>query len=326
MSILDETRFVERLQFFDGQRLFASDLQGIEAFHREMRWLHNRSLHQPGIGRGFAVTGNRDDREVSIGPGYAIDALGREIVMTQAWVEPVPPVPGEPDGRPTLFDLTVSYPDDAGLEVAETREGICLPRGAVRLREQPVFCWVRLRETEKGNYQPVDPRLGLQIQTGMRIVLTRIEVLDCNLRQQISLAQRRDARPSCQPYIACGEAPIVAWSERTKASLPPTSEFPPFTASYFLVAEVDTAAAGFATTPSYSVRLQSERLRVEDNEVQFFILDAPPQVSDPRPDSFRLSLTVFLTVLNPGIFEGPNPPNAPEDLLEGWTAVWMGVE
>jgi hypothetical protein len=325
MSILDETRFVERLQFFNGQRLFASDLQGIEAFHREMRWLHNRSLHQPGIGRGFAVTGNRDDREVSIGPGYAVDALGREIVLTHDRVEPVPPVSGEPGGKPTLFDLTVSYPGDAGLEAAETREGICLPRGAVRLREQPVFCWVRLRETEAGKPRPVDPRLEQEIQLGMRIVLARIEVLDCKLRQQISLAQRRDARPSCQPYIACGEAATAAWSQRI-AVPPSSSEFGPITVSYFLAAGVNTAAAGFATTPSYSVRLQGERLRVENNEVQFFILDAPPQVFDPRPDSFRFSLTVSLTVLDPRIFEGANPPDGPEDLLEGWTAVWMGVE
>lgn len=317
MGILDETRFVERLQFFDGQRLFASDLQGIEAFHREMRWLHNQSLHQPGIGRGFAVTGNRGDREVGIGPGYAVDALGREIVMTRDWVEPVPPVSGEPDGKPTLFDLTVSYPDDAGLEVAETREGICLPRGAVRLREQPVFCWVRLRETEKGNYQPVDPVLGLQIQTGMRIVLTRVEVLDCKLRQQISLAERRDARPSCQPYIACGETPIAFWSQRIEGP-EQTTESGARILSFFLAADVSTASAGFATTPAYTVRLQGERLRVEHNEVQFFILDAPAQVSDPRPGSFRVSLNLSLTLIDPEL--------DPDGLLEGWTAVWMGVE
>ena len=92
MEFLKETRFIERLQFFNGQRLFASDLQGVEAFNREMRWLHNKSLHQPGIGNGFAVSGKKGDREVTIGPGYAIDADGREIVLTQDRVEPVPPV------------------------------------------------------------------------------------------------------------------------------------------------------------------------------------------------------------------------------------------
>src|SRR5262252_2770057 len=124
MSILDETRFIERLQFFNGQRLFASDLQGIEEFNREMRWLHNKSLHQPGIGNGYAVTGKKGDREVTIGPGYAIDALGREIVLGQDQIEPVPPVAGESDGSPVSYDLTVSYPPDADLEEAETRDGI----------------------------------------------------------------------------------------------------------------------------------------------------------------------------------------------------------
>ena len=59
MENLLERRFIERLQFFNGQRLFASDLQGLEAFSRGMRWLHNKSLHQPGIGNGFAVAGKK---------------------------------------------------------------------------------------------------------------------------------------------------------------------------------------------------------------------------------------------------------------------------
>src|SRR5262245_62580048 len=112
MGMLDETQFVERPQFFNGERLFAPDLQSVEQFNREMRWLHNRSLHQPGIGNGFAVTGKKGAREVTIGPGYAIDAEGREIVLTQDQVEPVQPVAGQDDGSPVLFDLTVSYPSD----------------------------------------------------------------------------------------------------------------------------------------------------------------------------------------------------------------------
>ena len=42
-----------------------------------MRWLHNRSLHQPGVGNGYKVTGTQGDRQVTIGPGYALDAYGR---------------------------------------------------------------------------------------------------------------------------------------------------------------------------------------------------------------------------------------------------------
>ena len=82
MAFFEQNQFLERLQFFNGQRLFASDLQQLEAFNREMRWLHNQSLHQAGVGNGLEVTGQKGDREVKIMPGYAIDALGREIVLT----------------------------------------------------------------------------------------------------------------------------------------------------------------------------------------------------------------------------------------------------
>jgi len=92
MSLIGTKQFLERNRFFNGQRLFASDLQAVEEFNREMRWLHNQSLHQPGIGNGFTVSGQKGDRQVSIGAGYAIDARGREIVLTQAHLEPVPPV------------------------------------------------------------------------------------------------------------------------------------------------------------------------------------------------------------------------------------------
>src|SRR6266566_8433232 len=93
MAILEEMQFLERLEFFNGQRLLAGDLQSLESFDREMRWLHNMSLHQPGIGSGFAVTGKKGDATVNISPGYALDALGREIILTQPDVEQVPPVP-----------------------------------------------------------------------------------------------------------------------------------------------------------------------------------------------------------------------------------------
>src|SRR5216117_3885194 len=99
MSILDETQFVERQRFFNGQRLFADDLQALEEFNREMRWLHNRSLHQPGIGNGFAINANKGDRQVTISPGYGIDSLGREIVLTHTLIEPIPPVAGDGKGN-----------------------------------------------------------------------------------------------------------------------------------------------------------------------------------------------------------------------------------
>lgn len=210
MEILKETRFIERLQFFNGQRLFASDLQGLEAFNREMRWLHNKSLHQPGIGNGFAVSGKKGEREVTIGAGYAIDALGREIVLLESQVEPIPPVAGESDGSPALYYLTVSYPDDGDLEETELREGICNTRGAIRLREQPVFCWVRLN----ADGQPTDTSEVLQQSS----IVRRIdEAIDRPGVDVSGLGPSRAIRREDQRTVR-RDAPLVSIAEPHNAS------------------------------------------------------------------------------------------------------------
>ena len=211
MSLLDKTRRIERLQFFDGMRLFGDDLKGLEAFNREMREFHNSSLHPWGLGNGFAVYGKRGDREVTIGAGYAIDKDGHEIVLPQERKEPVPPVAGEPDGSPVVYDLVVSYPEDDQLEEAETRAGICDARGVTRLREEPIFCWVRYKRTENNQYVAVDPRLGAEIESGVRLVLARVEVQNCQLKKDISLAERRNARPAKGPHISCNAFAPAPW-------------------------------------------------------------------------------------------------------------------
>ena len=99
------------------------------------------------------MAGKKDDREVQIGPGYAIDALGREIVLTQTQVEPVPPVAGEEDGTAALFDLTVSYPDDEFLTESETRVGICSGEGSEELSACCVVGAANIRARRK-DYRP----------------------------------------------------------------------------------------------------------------------------------------------------------------------------
>jgi hypothetical protein len=304
---LDETRTIERQLFFDGQRLFAPDMQGLEAFNREMRWLHNESLHQPGIGNGFAVSGEKGDRQVTIGPGYAIDAQGREIVLIEARQEQVPPVAGKADGSPVFYDLAVAYPADEDLETAETRAGVCQPRGAVRLREEPVFCWVRLTETEAGDLVACDARLGADVESGQKIVLARAEVLNCQLNSVLSVAQRRSARPAKQPYVACGKAELkdleIVWfvdRELVKdfiaeqllsaASLNNVAAIGqiglingvllvgPYILPFGIKVTIDTCQANFLTTPCYTARIEGSR----SNEIDLTGLEEPPE--PPPPD------------------------------------------
>ena len=334
MGILDETRFVERLRFFDGQRLFAADLQGIEAFNREMRWLHNSSLHQAGIGNGFAVRGAKGDREVVIGPGYAIDALGREIVLTRDWIEPVPPVAGR-DGVAIRFDLTVAYPADADLDPTESREGICLPRGTIRLREQPVFCWVEVDQTG----QPRDTQLRTDITRGMRIVLARVAVLHCRLDAAPTLAQRRNARPPQHPHIGCGTT-RARWAH-LDLGVKDTA--------VVLRTTVDTSSAGFVNVPCCFARIAGPRiieLTAGSRVLRWFVLDSLA-VQDTQRDRFTAYLTLLPIMEVPAVaatrgtraardsaaalgLDSAASSEGIERVIEwiekNWTIVWFGVE
>jgi hypothetical protein len=328
MTTIDETGYSERPQFFDGQRLFADDLQGLEAFNREMRWLHNRSLHQPGVGRGFAVSGSRGARKVTVQPGYAIDVFGREIVLSRPHVASVPPVAGEEDGTPVTYDLTVGYPSDEDLEKAETREGICLDRGVVRLREKPIFCWVRLMKRDGARFEAKDESLGLDVREGRKIVLARAAVARCQLDRDLSTAERRSARPPRQPYVACGEA-TVRWDPATfEGGLP------------YIQAHVSTAGAGFGNTPCYEARVKGGRpkeieLEVGERSISLLVIDLASYVMGAAPDGFQLLVPLFPIGVGDGgsgveVLRKAVTARSPAVLEAGpfsdWSVEWMGVE
>lgn len=320
------TQFLERIQFFNGERLFASDLQALEAFNREMRWLHNQSLHQPGVGSGYAVGGNRGDRQVTVTSGYALNSLGQEIILTETHVEPIPPVADNGAGASVFYNLTVSYPDDTDLKASETREGICLPVGVVRLREEPVFCWVRLNDD---GLQPVDPQLKDRIQKGLFIVLARIEVFNCKLKSPVSVPQRRNARPATQPYIACGREVSPAWTatqigngsdtvDLTQSQL----QFP----SVRISAVVSTSSGGFQATPQYTARLIGERVN-QDTQTppDYWVQDGVINITAAQPQSFELD--IYPTVWPVFVPNSAVPPlTVDQNFFQGWQIGWIGIE
>jgi len=320
-------RFTERVQFFDGQRLFASDLQDLEQFNREMRRLHNQSLHQPGVASGYAVSGNRDDRQVTIQPGYAIDAMGREIVLTEPLVLQVPPVASDAVGRPIYYDLVVSYPADA--ELTENRAGVCVSRGAVRLKEAPVFCWIELTPSDD---PPGATALGAdrsaklagpksQIEQGLLIRLARAEVLNCKLNQPLSIAQRRNARPVQQPYTFAGNTEVgkSVWALLAQQS----------PESISLKLSVNTSAARFRSAPRYFAHVIGDR-RVtwgDPGKTSTRVLDGFGRSEAIEAASFEFHLVIPRMFFETG-----------EDLaqigaqlitsnsLSNWYVEWLGVE
>ncbi len=323
MPIIGSTQFLERIQFFNGERLFASDLQALEAFNREMRWLHNQSLHQAGVGSGFQVVGNVGDRQVTIAPGYAIDCCGREIILTEPQVLPIPPIADNGSGGSVFYDLTVSYPDDTELKPSETRVGICTPAGVIRLREQPVFCWVQLTD-DSTNHQPVDARLKARINGALFLVLAQVEIFNCQLKQPVTAVARRNARPARQPRIACGVQLTPNWSAQALGN-PGQGNAPlivPFGSQGF-EATINTSSGGFQSTPSYTARIMGPRVfTVGSGELQGTVVADALLSIDPAsatPQSFTVEIFPVIAVVPRGTFDITTA-------LQVWNVAWMGVE
>jgi hypothetical protein len=292
---------LDRITFFPGQRLLARDLSDVQRVDRELRWLHNRSLHTWGIGLGLGVTGEPGDSVVQVSPGYGTDCLGREIILAEPRARPIPAVAGDQQGKAVEFFLVAAYQGDGAQAVEERRAGTCLPDGTVRLAEEPSLTWKK--------------RAGLR--EGHELVLAQVWILNCRLNRPVSLAVRRSARPSDQPYVAAGQTvpgktPWTAWTVGGT------------TLGVSVV--VDTSAARFRSTPRYVAHIVGERALPP---VPSALAVDFSSLTGATPE--RFTLNVLLPDMSPLPYNPPplrNPAVAP-DLIRTtllWRVTWMGVE
>ena len=287
---------LDRSTFFDGQRLTARDLTELQRAHRELRWLHNRSLHGWGIGIGFTVTGERGATSVSVEPGYGVDCLGREIILTQARTLAVPADPGPGGDRDATYYAVAAYEADENQAIAERRPGVCAPAGTVRLAETPRIEWRRPE----------------QLNEGFELILAQVAIRDCRLSAPVSFAARRQARPADQPYIAAGETEPghtgwLAWQIGDQM--------------LGVYADVDTSAARFQATPQYFAHVPGERHVVTGGGQLVVLMRTIGAVVAPTPARFTLQLRVQFERSSVAITDLPR-------FLEGlqWHVVWTGIE
>jgi hypothetical protein len=215
---------LERLNYYNGQRLEASDLKLEQEYHiRVRRWL-NRSLYSPGIARGLEVREEKGTRIVVISPGLALDDEGHEIILLEEAREVVPGRGRHRSGSGSdaevegLF-LTIRYDERT---VAEER-GVCFAHassdsrgqsrpasgGPARIDATPVFAW----------------RAFLPHESSGEIALAQVELdKDCEKVHQINAGVRR--------YVGAASAAKVRQyaleGEREVAYIPglPTEEQP----------------------------------------------------------------------------------------------------
>jgi hypothetical protein len=297
---------LERPAFFDGQRLGPDDLEAVSRYHRELRWLHNRSLHSWGIAVGLNVTGARGDRQVTVTPGYALDCDGHDLVLTRAATLTIPAVAAAP-GVPATYYLTTSWLPDDQQTITESRDGVCLGPGAVRRADEPLLRWQRPADISATRYR-----------RGLDLILGTVSIEGCALSAPVSGAERRYARPENQPYVAAGSTPEGAteWSFHPAGGVPAGVQ-----------TVVDTSSAGFSRTPTYLAHVVGTRLLLPQNQM----FDGPSQVAAPTPTSFTLQVTMPRNLTLPPYTLNPATAftSALLDTLRSplaWSVAWIGIE
>jgi hypothetical protein len=288
---------LERIAFFHGQRLTARDLTEVQRSHRELRWLHNRSLHAWGIGTGFAVKGERGGSVVDVAPGFGVDCRGREIISTESQDVTVPAVAGDANGGEAIYYLVAVYQDDKDQSIAERRPVVCLPEGTVRLMEEPRIEW---RTPEK-------------LTEGMELILAQAWIQHCQLSRPLSFSARRYARPSEQPYIAAGQTvqgntDWVVWTVGGQ--------------TIGVFTEVDTSTARFRTRPHYSAHIVGDRHLLSDSGDILFLVSAITAVVDATQTGFTVQVLVRI---EPSSNNNTNLAEVVNKSLK-WHVVWMGTE
>ncbi|MFE7560277.1 hypothetical protein [Kitasatospora sp. NPDC057500] len=79
---------MQRPRYFDYQFLRADDFDTEQRYHRSRRELLTALFYSPGVVSGLTVTCT--DASVTVAPGYAVDRLGRLVVLPAAAQVPVP--------------------------------------------------------------------------------------------------------------------------------------------------------------------------------------------------------------------------------------------
>jgi hypothetical protein len=332
MTVNNDMPILSRPAFFSGQQLRAGDLDAVTSYHRELSWLHNRSLHNWGIANGYGVTGGTGASQVRVGAGFALDCQGHELILTEDQVFPIPAVVSDPSGNPALYFLTVSWLDDDQID-PELRAGLCQTTGAVRRPEQVNLRW----------QDPNDRFSAAAFRPGLDVVLATAEVQRCRLASDVSGAERRNAMPDEIPYVFSGETPRA--SARTPAGgtkwefWPPDDESEGTPSPLGVSTRVNTAEAGFGSTPLYLAHVVGSREYdiVEDGPGETVIVDGYADVLEPGATGFTLRV-IFpvdsftggpdgnFTRINPSeIVFDPSFLFSLTEVLE-WSVVWVGVE
>lgn len=219
---------LQRLRYWQGQTLRSRDFRDQMAGEAQLRWWHNRALHNAyGIVAGFEVfKDEQNGKSVTIRRGLAYDCFGRELILTADTSFPLPTEP-VPDARMTLL---ARYRDTREFPRKYEMTAACAPNPACS-GDRLEFLW---KQTDR-----VEVRDGVPLYW-----LPENETLK---------SARPLARALARPHIASG-ATIPGNTNWELWSEPVGAEEEEMDLGFQV--GVDTSAAGFTEVPCYFAWLQ----------------------------------------------------------------------
>lgn len=301
----------DRVTYRNGQRLDARDLRDDDLGDARFRQLHLRHLHDTwGIALGFEVMQLNDRREkvetdgtaVLVGPGYAVDELGRDLLLPEPIQPPLPKL----DGRVVL---TAGYREDSEFRSLSDLSMLCFDDGLNPRHERAGFAW---RRPEEVRFGPEVPLVQLTIANGV-------------IAGPLDSRVRRYAQPFLRPHIGVGvtEEGQSGWRDWVEGTGEARQELG-------LELKVNTFEAGFIRAPIYFPPLQGDFSNERDKPL--FEPDLWPQ-GEP---AFSLDSLGFVTgattesfiyrILNIGQDPFVRKVTAGEAERRRWRVFWLGLE
>jgi hypothetical protein len=269
-----EERELERVRYEQGQVIRSRDFNDQAANEDQLRWWHNRSLHNAygvvsGILNGFAVQlTDPATKEFTVRPGVAYDCFGRELILTR---ERKTRLPDEIAEGTAILLLQYQAP------AVKAGQACNCPQAETTAHE-PALRWVSGR---------VSVRDGVAIARVSDVGnLDSETVVDTDVPIVRALAR---------PHMASGKTesdggPWELWTQRTSAG------------EFFIGFQirVDTSAAGFTRVPCYfawAPTLLVESTEISGAEVNSFTF----RLWLPTFTGFRLDNNPFLAFLLPSL-------------------------
>jgi hypothetical protein len=291
----------DRITYRDGQLLTARDLNDEQRRHARLRAAHNQYLHGTwGIALGFQVQPMTGNHAVVVGAGYAIDAEGRDIVLSKTLALPVPDV-----GGPEVFVLTATFNESESSPRRRQIKGACQGDSD---GERLSFQWQQARGARFGQQVP----------------LVAVTVAQGTIQGALNLRVRRYARTDSRPHVnvETTEAGQTGW-QVWGASQGQT---------FGLEIVVDTTEAGFHQTPQYFAVLHGD-FSNQPNEAALFTAPGWPSgspvgfspgtfgfITDASAESFTYRVTC---VGQPPFSRSLTPAEAES---RRWHIAWLGLE